>query len=218
MQNVMQVKKEHYDFTHYVKISRWNSYYMQIKESYEHLFNKEGGKILLIGAGDGIVPYLLKRIIPNVIVTTVDYAADLSPDICCDIRELSRYVSEKYDIVICCQVLEHLKFEELHAILTEFGKCLAADGKLIISLPDSGIMCMINISFPKFHIKNYLRKWCRWYRKDFKFNGEHYWEVNSARKYSSKIVREKIEYHFNMEKEYLVHNNPYHRFYIAHLK
>lgn len=214
MKDLVQVKRGHYDFTRYVKPDRWNSYYMQIKEICEHL-SSTGGKVLLIGVGDGIVPYLLERIVQDIRVTTVDYAADLFPDIACDIRDLSKYILEKYDVILCCQVLEHLKFEEFGHVLSEFRKCIVQGGKLIISLPDSGILCAINISIPKFHIKNYIRKWCRWYKNDFEFNGEHYWEVNSAGRYSNKKIRKIIECYFKLEKVYLVPNNTYHRFYVA---
>lgn len=212
-----QVSKEHYLFLDYVDDRRWNSYFIQIKEISKSLIIG-GGEILLVGIGDGIVPYLLKKIMPNSIVTTVDYDEDLAPDICCDIRELSKFVSERYDIIMCCQVLEHLKFEEIDKVMVEFTKCLVQNGKLILSLPDSGIPCAIRVILPKLHIRNYVRKWCRWYRKEFEFNGEHYWEVNSAWKYRDKKIREIISQYFIVESDYLVPNNSYHRFYVAEMK
>lgn len=71
----------------------------------------------------------------------------------------------------------------------------------------------LRLDFPKFH-HTFSCKLLKVWKMDFKFNGEHYWEINSARKYSVKKIRTIIEKYFEILKEYNVSNNDYHRFFI----
>jgi len=61
---------------------------------------------------------------------------------------------------------------------------------------------------------NYGRSLCRFWKNEFIFSGEHYWEINSAKKYSRSKIRRVMEQYFCVISEYLVPENPYHRFYI----
>lgn len=178
-----QVDYQHYQFDNYLDIERWNSYYQQIKECVKH---GKMNEVMVIGVGDGIVPLILKHLNPKSHLTLVDYAEDLYPDICCDILELSQhYVRGGVDVVLCCQVLEHLKYDNFTRALEEIRKVLKEDGVLILSLPDGGLTFKLDIKLPK--VKTWhVKKICKYYKKDFRFTGEHYWEVNGSRKYLAK--------------------------------
>lgn len=205
----VQVDKKHYDFLEYVDANRWNSYYVQIKE----ILNCNYRNIVLIGAGDGVVPLILKMINPSLDILTVDFDSSLSPDICCDILQLSSKIKD-VDCIICCQVLEHLPFDNFNYALAEIYKSLIPNGLFIMSLPDSGTEIGIKIDFPRLHIKKGPFKLCMKH-KGFEFNGEHYWEVNSSFEYRNKAVLDRYKHFFSLERCFLVPNNTYHRFYIG---
>lgn len=205
----IQVTDEHYDFLKYVHESRWCSYYKQIEE----ILLCKAKSILLIGVGDGIVPTIAHMINPDITITTFDFDSKLHPDICGDVRQLS-HSAGKYDAIICCQVLEHLPYAEFDQCLTQLGMCLKKAGTLILSLPDGGATIKFLMRLPLLPDFKFLHKIPRIWNSTFQFNGEHYWEVNIAKPYTSPQIRKVIGKHFKLEKEYLVENNPYHRFYI----
>lgn len=206
----IQVNKNHYDFMRYVHINRWCAYYQQINE----VVNSGASKVLIIGIGDGIVADMIKNIEPDTIITTVDFDSELNPDICCDICELSNSVEKEYDAIVCCQVLEHLPFDKFLLCLTELKKCMTNRGRLILSLPDSGLPLDIKLHTAHIHIRNII-KICHFWYKDFKFTGEHYWEINSAAKYSAHKIRKDIKKVFSIVDEYVFEYHTYHRFYIC---
>ena len=211
--NKTQVKSNHYSFDNYLDSGHWKSYYNQIRACFRNA--QKGSNIVIIGKGDNIVPLILKQILKGCTITTIDFAQDLSPDICCDILELSKnYNPNSADIVLCCQVLEHLKFERFNRCLNEISTILKPGGTLILSLPDGGILFRLDVSIPriKFLIQ---KKICRIYKKRHTFNGQHYWEINSAKPYRIKRIRSHIENYFIIEQEYLTQGYEYHRFFIC---
>lgn len=212
MYNV-QVSLEHYEFLKYVTEPRWCSYYKQIEE----IINSKAKSVLLIGVGDGFVPYIMRKICSDIEVTTFDFSNELEPDICGDVRELSSHFDGMggYDAIVCCEVLEHLPYDEFDKILSQIKMCLKESGKLILSLPDRGVKASFSLHIPKLLDIKLLCNIPRIWRNKFIFNGEHYWEINSARMYRSKKIRKVIDNHFVIEKEYLVEKNTYHRFYIG---
>lgn len=209
----VQVNKEHYDFENYLSMERWCSYYKQVKE----IIQSGAKKIALIGIGDGLIITILKALKPEIDIVKVDFDQELNPDICCDVLELSKYLRGGVEAVVCCQVLEHLPYNDFKKALQEISNCLLEHGILILSLPDSGIDVGITLNVPKVHLE-LSGKVCRYYKSSFEFNGEHYWEINSARKYSANMIRKDIRLFFDIHNEYLVKYNKYHRFYILRKK
>ena len=67
--------------------------------------------MLLIGVGDGLVPFYLKEVL-GIKVTTCDIDPELQPDIVADVRNLP-CADASYDAVAVFEVLEHLPFELL---------------------------------------------------------------------------------------------------------
>lgn len=210
-----QKSKDHYSFEKYIDYKRWMSYFYQLK----YCLGDDKDEVLIIGKGDGVLETLIRHYNPHIKVTTFDYAKDLNPDICGDILELSSFIrNRKFGRVACCQVLEHIPFEYLSMALKEIRKVLEDEGQLVLSLPDSGICPDLNIHIPKLGDHRYNIKICKYYKGDFKFNGEHYWEINSARKYDLKKVQKIISDNFDIREEFLVPLNAYHRFFICQIK
>ena len=63
-----QVTSEHYEFSKYVNEGRWNSYYKQIEE----IINCDAKSSLIIGVGDGLVPYIINKVNPLIKIETYD--------------------------------------------------------------------------------------------------------------------------------------------------
>jgi len=113
----IQVQKEHYNFRNYVDAHRWSSYYCQILE----ILQSGASSVLLIGVGDGLTVQILKSIAPDIKVETFDFDRELHPDIVGDVRRLSEYTTAEYDAIVCCQVLEHLRFPDFGNVLKEMN-------------------------------------------------------------------------------------------------
>lgn len=207
---------QEYNFERYVDKERWASYYCQVNE----IIRLKPKKILIIGKGDGIVENVARQILNNnVVIQTFDFDERLSPDIVGDVKDISKIVNEKYDCIVCCQVLEHLPGGYLNRIMKEFSllKC----NNFIISIPNiyrfwnvklrfrlRGATKVKKLEIKKFYIKNVMEY----------FKGrEHYWEMG-MKGYDINSIRSMIKVNFYIEKEYFVENNEYHYFFILRRK
>lgn len=206
-------KEDDYSYEMYMSDERWSSYFKQINEikKIEKARNRDLN-ILIIGVGDGFIPLLIRFFCQSTI-TTFDYDAALAPDIVGDILELSECVKERFDVILCCQVLEHIPYIELEKALEQLKVCLKDDGKCIMSLPDSGCDLGGGLVTPVWSICMRLR-FCKWWKKNWIYNGEHYWEINAARPFPLRRVVKTIKKFFVIDKNYLVPNNRYHRFFV----
>lgn len=212
--NHIQVTKDHYDFLNYVNEQRWSSYYEQINECLRVVEGE--GEVLYVGIGDCLVPRLINLINPKLFIETVDYDEALNPNYVTSVLEMSDVIDKKKDCIICCQMLEHIPFSDFCNALKEISKCLKSTGYLILSLPDCGRELRFNIHLPKILNVDYRVKLCR--KKPFKISESHYWEINGGKSYNKKEINKIINSLFLIEKEYLVNNNNYHRFYICKKK
>lgn len=206
-----QVNIEHYDFNKYVSKERWNSYYNQIGITIE----SQPKNVLIIGVGDNIVGEVLKKF--GYVVTTFDFAEDVNPDIIGDVTIIDKIINKKYDVVICCQVLEHLPFEKFEDTIKRISKVVSKNGKFILSLPDA--RTYISFSFRLLGLKKYtfLKRipvfWKRKFRFDIEGNNEHYWEVGIV-DVPCKKIRDTLRKYFTLEKEFVDSGNLFHHFYI----
>lgn len=205
----MQVTKEHYDFQAYATPNRWMSYYHQINEIIQ---SEKHDSILIIGKGDGIVPVAVKQMLGGGgQVDTFDFDAELSPTYVGDIRELSNIVNKKYDVVVCCQVLEHLEWQYFEDIIRQIREITV--GRFILSLPAYSFAMSVTIDLPKFHHKTIKLIIPGMWKKFIKWTGEHYWEVG-IKGHSKKDILAILGQFFNVKKHYHVSENTYHWFVI----
>ena len=199
----IQVSKENYNFPFYVTKERWSSYWQQIYMAYE-----SGAKsILVVGVGDSIAVEAIKTFCHD--VTTFDFDETLNPDIVGDIRNLDTLLERKFDLIICCQVLEHLPYTEFVKILKLMKK---VSDNLVLSLPYRHWRILdIKIKIPRikrFSISLIIPK----FFEDFKFNGQHYWEVGT-KGYSRRRVLEDIRSVFKNSTQVKFNDYHYHAFY-----
>ena len=211
----IQAKQGHSDFNNYVSIQRWDSYYYQIKEV-SRLYDVH--TILLIGIGDSIVGNIFTNL--GYKVTTFDFDKNHNPDIVGSVTEIDKIIKDKFDCIVCCQVLEHIPFCEFENIMNNFSKI--ATKNVIISLPYNFFkLFSAKVFLPLIHdvsIKCTIPKfWQLNYRLEKEGWGEHYYEIGvkgSKKKTIEKIMKK----YFTIQKVFNPIENLYHYFYVLEVK
>lgn len=200
----VQVSTAHYDLAKYLDLGRWNSYWHQIEETLA--FKPES--VLIVGKGDNIVGTVLAQ--QGIKVTTFDFDKSLQPDITGNVMDIQKLIGgAQFDILLCCQVLEHLPYEHFENILQQFTT--VAD-KVIVSLPYSS--AIFKVDFKISHIRE-RRMMLRIHNahKVLKPNEEHYWEIG-FKGYPKRRIIKSIEHFFVIEKQFTAKHNHYHLFFI----
>ena len=201
----IQVERSHYDWLPYNRKARWISYWHQITE----VLATGGRTCLEIGTGSGFVRDALVK--QGMTVTTVDIDPGLGVDRVGDVRRLPAEARE-VDVVLCSQVLEHIPWQDVPAALAEIHRVCRSHA--VISVPQAGLALGLSLGA---RVGDWLveRGWSLGIPdpRPFRFNGQHYWEVG-ARGCSRPTVRNVFEAGFAVEREYVVPEFTYHRFYV----
>lgn len=209
----LQVKKEHYAAEKYDTLERFISYHYQISS----VLKLKPQSVLEIGIGNRLVSSYLKR--EGVNVTTVDFDKELQPDIVADVRSMP-IPDKSYDLVMACQILEHIPYEEFEVALAELNR--VTKRYAIVSLPRRSSYFEIVIKFPFIRtllkrpfIDIAINKHITF--GGFETSGQHYFEIDRSR-YKMSKVRERIARHFTILDEFSPVLNQYHRFFILERK
>ena len=168
------------------------------------IWRMKPANVIEIGVGNGFVSSYLKR--AGVPVTTVDINPDLQPDICADLSDLPGLLSGKYDLVVCCEVLEHMPFYEFGANLDYLR---AVGDRLLLTLPSAHrtygfgglltlprlrVLCDFHVSIP---IKG-------------RVPAAHYWELGSEKECSRAVVVKMLKERYGVCKAGRLPLQPYH--------
>jgi ubiquinone/menaquinone biosynthesis C-methylase UbiE len=121
-----QEKTLPYSNLDYYSPQRMAQYYYQIKVIRE----AKAEKVLEIGPGPGAVTHILRK--AGLEVLTCDCEKRLEPNLCGDIRELP-LADDSVDFSLCCQVLEHLPFDDFSRALLELKRVTRK--QVLISIP-----------------------------------------------------------------------------------
>ena len=200
-----QVEKTHYE-TNYLREPRMFSYFFQIKEALK-LVNPPK-RILLIGVGDGVVPFYLKKI--GFDLTTIDIDPDLKPDVVGDVLKMP-FPDDAFDLAVCAEVLEHLPFEKFPAALTEIG--LVTKQGLILSLPDKRRTLLdLRLKLPLIKQIDFFYKIDL--RRAHVFDGQHYWEIGKKDYSLRKVIFEIEETGFKLMRHYVKSQSPNIHFFV----
>ena len=147
----------------------------------------------------------------------MDFDKELEPDIIGDVRSFSNCIEkESYDIVLCCQVLEHIPRNEFVSALEQIESILNKEGTFVLSLPQRVAQFQIRVDIPKIHFK-INKSIAKFKNTNFQFDGEHYWEVETKGCRKKEILKEIAEL-FTIEHSYIVFENVYHWFVISKKK
>lgn len=210
-------KKTQVGYSHYQEnydgLTRFISYYYQI----DLALSLKTDNCLEIGIGNKTVSSALSH--RGVNMTTCDFDPDLKPDYVADIRELP-FDNKSFDLVMACQVLEHLPWDDLSKALKELER--VSSKYAIISLPYSSIYfeLIVKIPFLKYLIKKTCIDFCiriPLFFIRFKPTSEHYWEIG-WRGYSIRKIRKALLESFDIIDEKRPVLNPYHHFFILQKK
>lgn len=188
----------------YDKKGRFASYWHQIQEIVE----TRPQIVLEIGVGNQFVSnYLIKK---GLRIVTLDINKNLHPSICGSIMN-SPFKSEVFDVVSCCEVLEHLPYEQFPVALEELYRL--SKNRVLISVPDSSSMYRFWIQIPKIGEIQKLIKLP--FKRELKhvYDGYHYWEIGRKGFSLEKIQKEIISFGFKILKTYRVFEF-YHRFFV----
>jgi SAM-dependent methyltransferase len=200
---MQQVPKEHYEFDRYLGFDRWSSYYYQVRE----ITSLAPTSMLEIGAGDGF----LKRFIQGataISYRSMDIAADLRPDIIGSAESIPLR-DGAVDVVVACQVLEHLPFDKFEKALRELGR--VSRRHVLISLPHYGPKVKLSLKLPRIKEIRFAAKLA--FPQKHVFHGQHYWEMGKQG-YSLSKVRGILKTIFTIEKDFIPFESQYHHFFL----
>jgi SAM-dependent methyltransferase len=205
-----QVSPEHYRTDEYNSVERFCSYAHQLKL----IAGLDVESILEVGPGTFLVSDALKRRGYN--VTTCDFDPELGADITADVRRLP-LADGSFDLVMACQVLEHIPFQDFETALVELRRVTRKIA--LISLPCRmlalSVLCRfsaIERLFKRKHVEFSLRIPRSYSGLDT--NGEHYWEIDRST-VPLKEVRQLISRHFKIAYEGYPAFNKYHYFFVV---
>lgn len=117
--------------------ARWIHYFNQIRRVASLKRDYTNGKefsVLEVGSGHGVVTNYLKTC--GISIQTLDNDPRNKPDICCSVVDIDTHVPpESFDLVIACEILEHLPFQSFASILRKMKDVTRQF--VFISVPDS---------------------------------------------------------------------------------
>lgn len=191
-----------YSFEKYVYLTRWISYWYQIKE----VLSLKPEKVLEIGVGDKTVSNYLKN--QGINIATLDIDEKLKPDFIGNVLKMP-FPDNSFDVLLCAEVLEHLPFEDFEKGLRELKR--VTKKYVVLSLPHFGYTIKFSFKIPLLKEKKFAIKIPIPIKH--RFNGEHYWEMGK-RGYTLKRVKGIIKKYFKIKKEFIPFENQYHHFFV----
>lgn len=201
----VQINSDHYFSIDYNSKERFNTFWHQFDESLK--FNPKS--VLEIGTGNGILKYLLNK--RGVEVKILDIDSSLNPDYLGSVTDIP--VDDKqFDIAVCCQVLEHIPYEDFLGSLIEINR-VVKDG-LILSLPDLSRRYRFNLKLHFLPEIKFLYSIPRIKQLKWTFNGEHYWNIGCSNYSLNRILKDIVKSGFIIERHFCVFEMSWHRFFI----
>lgn len=194
------------DFSSYVTKYRYNSYWHQFDE----IFSSGATSVLEIGVGNNVLlPFLESK---GVSTTTLDLESSLAPKVIGSVTSLP-FADNAFDVVVCCQVLEHLPFDQFDHCLKEIRR--VTNNKFVLSLPDKTLGLSVLLRVPNFLFWEFqiFSPWA--VRAPIRSVKEHYWEIGRRGYPPRKIIKHLNDIGFSVERHYRVPEYPYHHFFIS---
>jgi ubiquinone/menaquinone biosynthesis C-methylase UbiE len=174
-------------------------------------------RVLEVGIGNGTVSNYLRNAGLN--IKTCDINPNLKPGVVSDIRKLP-FDEKSFDLVMACEILEHIPFEDFEKALSELYK--VSRKYVLISIPYITFHLDFALKIPKLRKilkKDFVRLFLGfplffYKRKPF---GGHFWEMGT-KGYSKKRVMAILNKNFKILKEESPLLNSYHYFFLLEKK
>ncbi len=196
--------------------------YLAIKQLYSYVYqlnlttSSEPRKILYVGKGNGVAPYLLSRCSGNPKVVTLDIDERYEPDIIGSVLDIP-FDDNSFDVTVCCEVLEHLPFESFLPALREMN--LVTKNHLVLSLPDLRFFGGFRIRGPLINIAfqlNFPRFFARPSHEKRLNDTGHYWEIELKQTPFRKVKKAIRDSGWVIDKITRVYDRSYHTFFYLH--
>lgn len=183
-----------------------------VTEQLRQICYSQCSNILEVGIAGGVLRHFFE-LFPQISHTTIDIAEDFSPDHVGSVTEMP-FEDGQFDMILCCQVLEHLPFSEFLPALKELKRVTSE--KVILSLPDKtrhfGVaVCLARLGWFSFEWNPVRIKYAL---RGLQSKGQHCWEIGCKGTLQKDIVRSIKEAGFEIEKHYRLYRYPWHHFFI----
>lgn len=178
-------------------------------EQIQHIKQFDPHSIIEIGVGNGFVSEFLRKM--GIKVKTFDINPNLVPDVVTPLHDIGNYVAPgEFDLISCCEVLEHLPFVEFEGAISEFS---GLSNQLFLSLPNHGRTFGFGgvIRLPKFH--RWIGAWFRLPFRAGRLPDMHFWEVNYNHETSRKQITNLLKRYYRSVDTGYFKANPYHCFF-----
>lgn len=188
----------------YFSLEQLFSYAFQIN----HVYSLNPVDIFEIGIGNGIFSDYFRK--AGYKIYTNDINLNLKPNYNYPITDLSKFV-KNIDLIVCCEVLEHVDFSYFEKIIMEFSR---AGKRLYLTLPNykQSFGFDLRLRIPKF--KNISLNFFVFIKRK-KILNEHFWELGTSKKNSkSSVLKILKKYYCSVETGYYP-QHTYHQFFIC---
>lgn len=204
----IQVHPKHYNGLSYDTKKRFISYWHQLEAIYKTNYKK----VLEIGVGNGFVSNYLDE--HGFDISTLDIDERLEPTKVGSVLDIP-FDDNKFEVVTCFEVLEHLPFEQVPVAVKELKR--VASQKVIISLPDRTLCYKLGIKLPIIKDRKWMISIPRLLAKKHTFDGQHHWELGK-KSYPVSRFKNLLEQHgLNIESFYRIYEVPSHHFFVLSL-
>jgi hypothetical protein len=199
--------RSHYS-QRYSRDGRVFSYAHQI----DSVLSFEPQSVLEVGVGGGVVTAALRAM--GIAVTTFDVQPELGPDILGSVTNIP-CEDNSYDVALCCQVLEHLPFDQFGPALGELRRVVRSG--LVLSLPDVTRHHFVAMKLPK--LPKFQWSWSLPHIRPEKMpqspfdRAGHYWEIGFAGYPSKRVLNSIMTAGWHVASTWRVPEMTWHRFF-----
>lgn len=177
-----------------------------LSQQIHEIYKLSPRNIIEIGIGNGFVSTFLRS--AGYEICTADINPSLLPDICASIEDLPNLLNGKrFDLVVCCEVLEHISFDEFD---TNLDHLQSLGDRLFMTLPNyrpsigfSGFLRLPKLT-PRLIDLTFDLFWNR------RIAREHFWEVGSDKTTSEQEIMRHLKDRYKKVISKRLILNPYH--------
>lgn len=197
-----QIPAAHYLRSNYIAKGRFVSYWHQVDE----VLKRDVQSLLEVGIGNHFLADFLGKLGKKII--TADINPALLPDVVTSIDALS-FADQAFDMVIACEVLEHLPLSSLQGALQELYRVTSKWA--LVSVPDCTRCYCFQVQVPRLGV---LRRQLQLNApSNHRLIPDHCWEIGHGA--SERQVTEACKHvGFKVETSYRVFEHPYHHFFV----
>jgi len=168
--------------------------------------------VLEVGIGVGFLRHCLTYF-PSISHVTFDLDERLSPDYVGTVTNMP-FSDSQFDVVLCCEVLEHLPFGDFPFALRELNR--VAKNTVILSLPDKtrhfGVaVCFARLGWFTYEYNPARRRFAK---GGLGSNSEHYWEIGCKGSLTKHVLAKINKAGFRVERHYRLWKHPWHHFFL----